>query len=42
MGDERLQHLMVINEEKGLVKSLDYEQLVNDFAMFSPRLLPLI
>ena len=42
MGDDRLCYLMLIAVEPTLVKSLDTDTLVNDFACLRPRRYPLM
>ena len=41
-GDDRLSHLLLIFAEKDLVKNLDYNQLVDDFAKMKARRFPLL
>lgn len=41
MGDDRMCGLMLMASEKALVKSLDLNQLVNDFVSMRPRRYPL-
>lgn len=41
-GDDRLSHLLLIFAEKDLVKNLDFDQLVDDFAKMKPRRFPLL
>ena len=41
-GDDRFSHLLLIFAEKDLVKNLDYNQLVDDFAKMKPRRFPLL
>ena len=40
-GDDLLSHLLIF-AEKDLVKNLDYEQLVDDFAKMKPQRFPLL
>ena len=40
IGDDRLSHLLLIFAWKNLVKNLDYDQLVDDFAKMKPRWFP--
>lgn len=42
MGDDRLTYLMLMAVEPALVKSLDPDELVNDFAGVRPRRYPLV
>lgn len=42
MGDERLTHLMLMAVEQKLVKSLNMDDLVDDFAKMKPRRYPLM
>ena len=41
-GDDRLSHLLLIFADKDLVKNLDYNQLVDDFAKMKARRFPLL
>jgi len=40
MGDERLSHLMLMNTEQSLVKSIDLDVLVDDFDKIRARRYP--
>ena len=42
MGQERLQSLMLISVESNILKSLDLELLVKDFADMAPRKMNLV
>ena len=42
MGDDRLTYLMLMAVEPAVVKSLDADELVNDFASLRPRRYPLM
>ena len=41
-GDDRLSHIFLIFAEKDLVKNLNYDEIVDDFAKMKPRWFPLL